>query len=201
MTHLPAVLAAAEEVQAFCGQQNWAFCFIGGVAVQRWAEPRMTIDVDITLLTGFGNEEPFADGFLAQFAARRQDARQFAIDRRVLLVKAHNGVDVDIAFGGLSFEERTIQRASHWQWARDHSLFTCSAEDLVVHKVFAGRGLDWTDAERVLKRQHGKLNLEQIRTELKPLLEMKEAFDSLKQFDELVKKVDHQIATDPNKLT
>lgn len=33
MIHLPAVLAAAEEVQAFCQKQGWTFCFIGGVAV------------------------------------------------------------------------------------------------------------------------------------------------------------------------
>jgi len=52
-------------------------------------------------------------------------------------------------------------------------LITCSAEGLVVHKAFARRELDWSDVERVLKRQHGKLDLAQIRTELKPLLELK----------------------------
>jgi len=45
--------------------------------------------------------------------------------------------------------------------ANHDTLTTCSAEDLVVHKVFAGRGLDWGDVERVLIRQHGKLNLHQ----------------------------------------
>ena len=42
MVHLPGVLEAAEQVQAFCQQQGWRFCFIGGVAVQRWGEPRLT---------------------------------------------------------------------------------------------------------------------------------------------------------------
>ena len=54
MIHLPGVLRAAEEIQAFCQLRGWPFCFIGGVAVQRWAEPRLTQDVDLTLLTGFG---------------------------------------------------------------------------------------------------------------------------------------------------
>ena len=35
MIHLPRVLEAAGEVQHFCQQCGWHFCFIGGVAVQR----------------------------------------------------------------------------------------------------------------------------------------------------------------------
>jgi hypothetical protein len=48
MIHLPGVLAAAEQVQQLCQQHGWRFCFIGGVAVQRWGEPRLTQDVDLT---------------------------------------------------------------------------------------------------------------------------------------------------------
>jgi hypothetical protein len=57
----------------------------------------------------------------------------------VLLIRADSGVDV----GALPFEERSVRRASPWVWTADISLITCSAEDLVVHKVFAGRDLDW----------------------------------------------------------
>jgi hypothetical protein len=39
--------------------RRWEFCLIGGLAVQRWGEMRTTLDVDITLLTGFGREEEF----------------------------------------------------------------------------------------------------------------------------------------------
>ena len=56
MIHLPGVLAAAGDVQLFCLERHWQFCFIGGVAVQRWGEPRLTQDVDLTVLTGVGNE-------------------------------------------------------------------------------------------------------------------------------------------------
>ncbi len=64
MIRLPGVLAAASEVQRFCQHHGWRFCFIGGVAVQRWGEPRFTQDVDLTLLTGFGGEEFFTDTVL-----------------------------------------------------------------------------------------------------------------------------------------
>jgi len=35
MIHLLRVLEAAGEVQRFCQQRDWHFCFIGGLAVQR----------------------------------------------------------------------------------------------------------------------------------------------------------------------
>src|SRR5216117_3175045 len=84
MIHLAGVLAAAEEIQAFCQQQSWPFCFIGGVAVQRWGEPRLTQDVDLTLLTGFGKEEAFVDKLLGAFPPRRSDARNFALAHKII---------------------------------------------------------------------------------------------------------------------
>jgi len=44
------VIRAAAELQAFCESQQWQFCIIGGLALQRWGEPRETADVDLTLL-------------------------------------------------------------------------------------------------------------------------------------------------------
>src|SRR2546422_2006643 len=104
MIHLPGVLAAAGEVQRFCQQQGWRFCFIGGVALQRWGEPRLTQDVDLTLLTGFGDEEKFVNSLLKEFIPRRPDAREFALSHRVLLIETRKGVGVDVALGAFPFE-------------------------------------------------------------------------------------------------
>jgi hypothetical protein len=51
----------AREVQTFLDARKWRSCVIGGIAVQRWGEPRLTRDVDVTLLTGIGGEVPFVD--------------------------------------------------------------------------------------------------------------------------------------------
>ncbi len=197
MLHLPGVLAAAGDVQRFCLQQRWQFCFIGGVAVQRWGEPRLTQDVDLTLLPGLGNEERFIDALLEAFTARRSDAREFAVRHRVLLIRTATGVDVDVAFGALPFEERSVQRSSRWVWMPDESLMTCSAEDLVVHKAFAGRDLDWGDVERVLTRQHGKLDLAQIREELPPLLELKGEPEAMAKLEQKIATVDRRLRSNP----
>jgi hypothetical protein len=195
MILLPRVLAAAGEVQRFCQQQEWRFCFIGGLAVQRWGEPRMTQDADLTLLTGLGNEEQFTDILLRLFTPRRDDARDFALRNRVLLIRTGSGVDVDIALGALPFEERSVGRSSEWSWASGQFLITCSAEDLVVHKTFAGRNLDWGDVERVLIRRHGKLDLAQIRSELRPLLELKGEPEALDKLEKMIATVDRRLRT------
>ena len=39
----------AREVQDFCDKDHWGSCFIGGIAVQRWSQARVTRDVDLTV--------------------------------------------------------------------------------------------------------------------------------------------------------
>jgi hypothetical protein len=73
------IFAAGLEVERICRAARFRFCFIGGLAVQRWGRPRMTADVDLTVITGFGNEEPFVDALLAGLAGRIADARGFAL--------------------------------------------------------------------------------------------------------------------------
>jgi hypothetical protein len=127
------VFEAALELQRFCESQQYRFCFIGAVALQRWGDPRATQDADLTLLTGLGQEEHFISALIQCFRSRRPDAAQFALRNRVLLLFASNDVPLDIALGGLPFEERTIERSSSWQITSDTKITTCSAEDLVTN--------------------------------------------------------------------
>lgn len=50
------VIGAAWEVQQKLARSGFRFCFIGGVALQRWGEPRYTQDVDLSLLCPYGEE-------------------------------------------------------------------------------------------------------------------------------------------------
>ena len=52
-----ALFEAAKQLQDFSDRQAWRSRFIGGIAVQRWGEPRVTRGVDLALLTGFGRED------------------------------------------------------------------------------------------------------------------------------------------------
>lgn len=167
------IFAAALEVQEFCRARGWKHYFIGGLALQRWGEPRLTQDVDLTVLTGFGGEMEYVDQFLRVFAGRLNDAREFALRHRVLLLRSSQGIPLDIALGAMPFEARAADRASEFAVGEGATLNTCSAEDLIVFKAFAGRDRDWADLEGIALRQAEELDEALIFRELQPLLELK----------------------------
>jgi hypothetical protein len=176
-------IEAALELQEFLDAHGEKFCIIGGLAVQRWGEVRLTVDADATVLTDWSRDEVVTDLLLGStFLPRMADARDFALKNRVLLLKNAKGTHMDVALGAMDFENRSVQRSSLWRVSQNAMLRTCSAEDLLVHKTFAGRTRDWADIEGILQRQGPKLDLGLVRSELLPLLELKgtpEALDRL----------------------
>jgi hypothetical protein len=164
----------AEDVQRLCILARWGFCFIGGLAIQRWGEPRITKDVDLTLLTGFGDEDRYVDELLRHFAPRIADAKDFALAKRVLLLQSPDGIGIDVALGGLPYEELVVARATAFEFLPQLSLLTCSAEDLVVLKAFADRPRDWNDVEGIAVRQR-TLDWDYIEAHIQPLAEAKES--------------------------
>lgn len=169
-----ALFAAAKEVCDFMKARRWKFCVIGGLAVQRWGEPRETLDADMTLLTGFGEEERYVAALLDAFESRIADGMQFALSRRVLLISASNGKPIDVSLGALAFEVSMIRRAVQVEFCPGLTLPCCTAEDLFVMKAFAARPRDWLDAEGVVVRQTS-LNKPHILRHLSVLCELKES--------------------------
>lgn len=157
-----------------CENEQWRFCFIGGLAVLRWGEPRETVDVDLTLLTGFGGEDPYIHTLLQHYSARVEDAAHFARVHRVVLIRARSGVGIDISLGALSFEESAVSRSTMFEFPGNIFLRTCSAEDLIVMKAFASRARDWIDVEGIIVRQTGRLDWTYIQEQLRPLAELKD---------------------------
>lgn len=187
---MTALIEAAAQVQAVCEAHAWRYCFIGGLAVLRWGEPRETVDVDLTLITGFSGEDHYVDVLLGRFEPRRADAAAFARTSRVLLLRAPSGVGIDIAFGGLPFEESAVSRSTLFRFPPDISLRTCSAEDLIVFKAFADRAKDWMDVEGILIRQAGRLDWPYVLAELAPLVELKEAPEIVDKLQRLRTTID-----------
>ncbi len=170
-----ALLEAALEIQDFFKSRNWDFYIIGGLAVVRWGDPRATQDVDVTLLTRFQRESEYIEVLFDRFKARMPDGAAFALKNRVALLAASNGTPLDVALGGIPFEESALKRATCFEFVPGVSLRTCSAEDLVVLKAFADRPQDWLDVSGILTRQRGKLDWGYVLKYLRPLCELKEA--------------------------
>ena len=173
------LIRVASDLQHFCEARRWRFCLISGLALQRWGEPRETVDVDLTLLTGFGGEEPFILALLDRFEGRVDDPAGFARTNRVLLLRSRSGVGIDVALGGLPFEESVASRATRFAFPGNVRLLTCSAEDLIVLKAFAAHGQDWVDIEGIIVRQTGALDWAYVDEQLGPLAALKDAPESL----------------------
>jgi hypothetical protein len=111
---------------------------------------------------------------LDRFEARIPDAAAFAQNTRVLLLRAASGVGLDVALGGLPFEEEAVARSTMFTFPPDVPLRTCSAEDLLVLKAFADRPKDWLDVDGVIIRQGGAIDWDYVQRQLAPLVELKE---------------------------
>lgn len=174
------LVQCALRLQEAWGHRSIQFCFIGGLAVQRWGEPRFTRAVDVSIFVGFGNEREAAKQLLTMGKARIENPVEFAVLNRVLLLEDESGCPIDIALAAMPFESEMIARAEMAEVdpARD-PLRLCSATDLVILKVFAGRAQDWLDVRGVLIRSADCLDWQLIEQELGMLLELKEEMESL----------------------
>lgn len=181
------LIKLALTIQDSLDNLNLPYCFIGGVALQRWGEFRTTVDVDLTIFTGFSGDEKIINKLSEKFEPRIADYKDLALVSRVLLLKQDN-IGIDISLAGLPFEEQMIQNASFFEYLPEMSLKTCSAEDLIIMKAFADRGKDWVDIEGVLIRQ-GIKNLR-----LKHIFKWLEELQELKYDDSILPKLEKLIA-------
>lgn len=182
---MKALFQLAAEFDALLSKLKWRYCFIGGIALQRWGQPRLTNDIDITILTGFGNEKVYIDQLLNQYKGRIPNVHEFALSNRVLLLVSREGIPIDISLGGITFEEKVVSRASRYEFLPGLSLLTCSAEDLIVLKSFADRPRDWGDVETIVVRQKENLDWDYIFEQLEPLCQLKESPEIIEHLKQL----------------
>jgi hypothetical protein len=185
------ILDAACEVDECLRKIGLPYCLIGGIALQRWGQPRTTLDVDVTVMAELGSEDRAIRQLLSAFEPRIADAAEFALQSRVVLLRTTNHVGVDVALGALPFESRMVARSTLWSLDDIRSLRTCSAEDLLVQKAFAGRDQDWVDIQRVLESQRTELDRDLVLQELRPLAELSESHDAISRLEQLFRSADN----------
>jgi hypothetical protein len=188
MTELPALVHAAADILGFLDQHGRRGCVIGGVAVSRWGEPRATQDVDLTVLTEFGEEEIVLHELLAKYPSRIADPEHFALANRIVLLTLPGDVNADVSLAGFPFERETIDRSTEWALPHDLRIRTCSAEDLVVYKLVAARPGDIQDITRIVQRQGRRLDIDRIRHWGQQFAELKEDPDLLRPFENALER-------------
>lgn len=131
--------------------------------MQRWGQPRLTRDVDLTMLLEPGREEPTLREIVAAFPPRIEDAVAFALAHRVLPVDVPGGSEADLSLGLPGYEEHVVTRAVPYDLGGGRQVRLCSAEDLIVHKALAGRPQDVLDIEGIVARQGKALDVAYVR--------------------------------------
>lgn len=135
------------------------FMLIGGQAVLLHGEPRLTQDVDVTLGVGPSRlEDVLALCAEAELEPLPEDVGDFVRSTFVLPVRdGSTGIRVDLIFSTTPYEARAIERAERVDVGGARVPFA-TAEDLIVHKLFAARPRDLEDAAGVVRRKGPELD-------------------------------------------
>lgn len=169
----------------FLEEKNYRYAVIGGIALSQWGVVRATRDVDIKVLVPNTDYAGTRNTLQAKFPNR---ARQHAPDNPLIVAVNVDEVIVDFLLAVPGYEEQIIERAVR----RDLNGFLaliCSAEDLIIQKIYAGRDKDWPDVESLLIAQDGKLDEGYIESWLTQFAEALEKPEILTKYRKLVERI------------
>ncbi len=172
------------------GRRGLPYMIVGGQAVLLYGEPRLTRDIDVTL--GVATEhlgELLA--VLEELCLRPipEDAGWF-VERTMVLPASHEatGVRVDFIFSFTSYELNAIGRARKVR-VLDQEVHFASPEDLIIHKIFAGRPRDLEDVRAIVLKNPG-LDFAYIKTWLKDFDSFLEKNEFVRAFETILQTID-----------
>jgi hypothetical protein len=91
------IFEAAWEIHTFLTRRKILYVIIGGVAVQKWGEPRVTNDVDLTISIPTEQTEKFINQLAKHFKGRVSDLQAFARRTRVIPIYSTNNSGIDLS--------------------------------------------------------------------------------------------------------
>jgi hypothetical protein len=127
------------------------YMVIGGQAVLLYGEPRLTRDIDITLGVGPADLQRIRD-VIARIGLRILVANDCDfVERNLVLptLEEKSGIRVDFIFSFSLYETQAIARGRDVKFGKISVRFA-SLEDVVIHKVIAGRPRDVEDIKSIL---------------------------------------------------
>ena len=139
------------------------YMVIGGQAVLLYGEPRLTRDIDVALGVGL---ERLPD--LLRLATERnwrvlaENPTEFVQKTLVLpCLEPSSGIRVDLTFAVSSYEREALERVRRAPAGKAEVCFA-SVEDIIIHKVVAGRPRDLEDVRSIVAKQQ-TIDVEYVR--------------------------------------
>ena len=139
-----------ERIATALQEAGLPYVIIGGHAVLLYGEPRLTKDIDIAIGAGLDRLSEVLAAALAAGLKPLVDPETFTRETLVLPCSdPESGLRVDLILSFSPFERLAISRARIVRIGRAELHFA-SLEDLLIHKLIAGRARDMEDAKSVL---------------------------------------------------
>jgi len=168
-------------------EQKVSYAIIGGQAVLLHGEPRFTRDIDISLGVDSGAVDQVLKAAADCGLKPLVDSPKTFVERTYIL-PVHDPateIRVDLAFTFSPFEREAIARALRVEIG-GYRVAYATAEDLIIHKLFAGRPRDIEDIRGVLARKQGKVDRKYLRHWISQFAQLEGKGHLLTQLDELL---------------
>jgi predicted nucleotidyltransferase len=144
-------------------RQKIPYMIIGGQAVLLYGRPRLTRDIDITL--GIDTDEYESVEDVCKKLKLRilvDNPQDFARDTKVLPTEEPDSkVRIDFIFSFTPYEAHAIKNAKQIL-IDDYAVKFASCEDIIIHKMVAGRAIDEEDVKSILAKNKDDLDFEYI---------------------------------------
>jgi len=177
------------KIGAALAHYNLPYMIIGGQAVLLYGEPRLTRDIDITLGVNIDSLDQLLRA--AQELSLKplpEDMDTFVRQTMVLpTLDETTGIRVDFIFSYTPYETGAIKRSKKVKIMDQMVNFT-APEDLVIHKIFAGRPRDLEDVRTVLLK-NPDIDLSYMRKWLREFDKTSAKREFLQNLEEILKNI------------
>ena len=175
-------------IAAALSGRNLPYMIIGGQAVLLYGEPRLTKDIDVTLGVNIDCLDDLLSIVKELSLAPLPEKIPSFVQRTMVLpvLERSSGIRVDFIFSFTPYETQAIGRARKVILAGQEVCFA-SLEDLILHKIFAGRPRDLEDV-RILILKNPGIEVSYIRRWLREFDTAFQGKGFLGTFENLLKK-------------
>jgi len=169
-------------------RRNISYMLIGGQAVLLYGEPRLTRDIGITLgvdVDKLNNIISLVDDLCLKILS--DNIETFVRETMVLpVVHEETGIRIDFIFSFSPYERQAIEKARKVRML-DQDVYFAAPEDVIIHKIVAGRPRDIEDVRGILLKMP-EIDIAYIRQWLKD-------FSDALSDDEIKKRLESVIKT------
>lgn len=150
-----------EKLTKICGKLKIGMVLMGGIAVNVYARPRTTYDVDAVVSVSDEKMKKFLEDLAENgFKYDRKNPVKY-IQGSPFITLTYSGTYVDLFLAEKNFQEEAIRRARKIKLNKT-IITIISPEDLILTKLIAGRERDIDDVREILLENRKKIDFKYL---------------------------------------